>query len=59
MKTYIFALKLQRDESGQDMIEYALLLGMLALAAFAVVLLVGPGMVTVFQSVVNNLATTS
>jgi len=41
------------------MIEYALLLGMLALAAFAVVLLVGPGMVTVFQSVVNNLATTS
>lgn len=57
MRTYIIAL--QRDESGQDMIEYALLLGMLTLAAFAVILLVGPGMVNIFQSVVNNLATTS
>jgi Flp pilus assembly pilin Flp len=35
-KLYAFALKLARDERGQDMVEYALLAGFIAVAAGAV-----------------------
>jgi len=54
VKTYLFAK--WRDETGQDMIEYSLLVGMMALAAFAIVLLVGPSLANTFQGVVNQLA---
>lgn len=35
-KLYAFILKLARDERGQDMVEYALLAGFIAVAAGAI-----------------------
>lgn len=35
-KLYAFVLKLARDERGQDMVEYALLAGFIAVAAGAI-----------------------
>ena len=35
-KLYAFLLKLARDERGQDMVEYALLAGFIAVAAGAI-----------------------
>ena len=43
------------DESGQDMIEYALLSSMIAVAAIAVLLVLGPKIVAVFQAIVDAL----
>jgi Flp pilus assembly pilin Flp len=44
----------QRDE-GQDMVEYALLVGLLSVFALAVIVLVGPAVKDTFQYVVNGL----
>ncbi len=35
--------RLLRDESGQDVVEYALVLALIALAAFALIMAVGNG----------------
>ena len=48
-----------RDEEGQDMIEYALLAALIAIAAIAVIILVGPELKNLFQDVVNGLQKTS
>lgn len=42
-------------EDGQDMVEYALLLGMISIAAIAIVILVGPQISDTFQYIVNGL----
>jgi pilus assembly protein Flp/PilA len=47
------AARLRRDDRGQDLIEYALLAGFIALIAIAAIELLGGGIETVF----NNLAT--
>lgn len=41
-----------RDEEGQDLIEYALLAAFIAIAAIAVLLVLGPMIVAVYQKVV-------
>ena len=46
-------------EEGQDMIEYALLAALIAIAAIAVIILVGPELKNLFQDVVNGLKKTS
>lgn len=43
-------------EDGQDMVEYALLLGMISVAALAIIVLVGPQISDTFQFLVNGLA---
>jgi Flp pilus assembly pilin Flp len=48
------AVRGARDE-GQDMVEYALLVGLLSVFALAVIILVGPTLVNTFQTVVNGL----
>lgn len=48
-------LNLFRDEEGQDMIEYALLASMIAIVVIAVLLLLGPKLVAVFQTIANAL----
>ena len=45
-------------EEGQDMIEYALLAALIAIAAIAVIVLVGPQLRLLFQDVVNALQST-
>jgi Flp pilus assembly pilin Flp len=49
--------KLEKEE-GQDMIEYALLAALISIVAIAVILLIGPYLVDLFQDVVNALGTT-
>jgi pilus assembly protein Flp/PilA len=43
------------DESGQGMIEYALLVALISIAALAVIVLIGPQLTTIFGNVVNAL----
>ena len=45
----------ERDEEGQDMIEYALLAALISIVAIVMILLVGPTIKTIFQDVVNAL----
>jgi Flp pilus assembly pilin Flp len=42
-------------EDGQDMIEYALLAALISIVAIAIILLVGPYLINLFQDVVNAL----
>lgn len=44
------------DESGQDMIEYALLASFIGIALIAILLLVGPALIAVFQQIIDALA---
>jgi pilus assembly protein Flp/PilA len=44
-----------RREDGQDMIEYALLAALIAIAAIAVIVFVGPELQKLFQDVINAL----
>ena len=50
---------LERDEEGQDMIEYALLAALISIAAIAIIILVGPYLKNLFQDVVNAFGTAS
>jgi Flp pilus assembly pilin Flp len=43
-------------EDGQDMVEYALLVGLISITALALIILVGPYLVNTFQYLVNGLA---
>jgi len=52
------SLRRASDEAGQDMVEYALLLGLLSTAAIAFVVLVGPQLASTFSTIVSSLLTT-
>jgi pilus assembly protein Flp/PilA len=51
-----FLKNLQRDESGQDLIEYALIAALIALAAVAGMKTVGTGIADAFTSVTTKLS---
>jgi pilus assembly protein Flp/PilA len=51
-KLYIFLSNLARDERGQDMVEYALLAGFIAVAAGAVL----PGISTSISTIFSKMA---
>ena len=58
-KLYSLILKLARDERGQDMVEYALLAGFIAVAAGAVLPGIGDNISIIFSkmaSLVGNAA---
>ena len=55
MKKY--ALRFQRDESGQDLVEYALLLAVLAVAGVAVLGGLATSLSTVWTNVNTQLST--
>ncbi|MEA4890538.1 MAG: Flp family type IVb pilin [Clostridiaceae bacterium] len=42
--------KILADEDGQGMVEYGLILGLIAVAAIAVLILLGPKIKGIFQS---------
>jgi pilus assembly protein Flp/PilA len=45
-----FAMKLVRDEQGQDLIEYGLLIGIITVGAIAAILAIGPKVASYFSS---------
>ena len=58
-KLYMFLLKLRRDERAQDMVEYALLAGFIAVAAGGLLPGIADGISIIFSkmgSLVNNAA---
>ncbi len=58
-KLYAFVLRLQSDERGQDMVEYALLAGFIAVAAGALLPGIANGISVIFSkmtSLINNAA---
>ncbi len=58
-KLYTFLLKLRRDERGQDMVEYALLAGFIAVAAGGLLPGIADGISIIFSkmgSLINNAA---
>lgn len=48
--------KLLKDESGQTMVEYGLLIALISIAVIAVLVVLGPRIATFFQSVDDQLA---
>ena len=49
---------LAKDDSGQDLLEYALLVALIALVAFGAVAAAGTQVNTIFTNIANQLATT-
>ncbi len=45
-----------RDENGQGMVEYALILGLIAIAAVVVLIVLGPRIKNLFQKADNGVA---
>jgi len=43
------------NEEGQGMVEYALLIGLIAIVVIAVLILLGPAIAAKFQEIINNL----
>jgi pilus assembly protein Flp/PilA len=52
-KNYVVA-KLS-EEKGQGMVEYALLVGLIAIVVIAVLVLLGPAIAAKFQEIINAL----
>lgn len=48
---------LMRDESGQDLAEYAILIGLIALAVIVAVQLLGGTIATIFNNIGTELST--
>lgn len=51
-------MELLRDEEGQGMVEYGLIIGLVSVAAIAALLLLGPKISAIFTKVTNDLPTT-
>lgn len=51
--------RLRRDETGATAVEYALLVGLIAVVLVAALLLLGPEIAKVFTGVTNQLKTTT
>jgi pilus assembly protein Flp/PilA len=49
----VLVAKVVRDDSGQDLIEYALLAGFISLVAIAAITLLGGGINTVFGNLAD------
>jgi len=48
-------MALRHNKEGQGMVEYALLIGLIAVVVIAVLLLLGPAIVAQFQEIIDNL----
>ena len=48
--------RLRQDDSGQDLLEYALLVALIALVAFGAVQLAGNSVNTIFSNIAGQLA---
>jgi pilus assembly protein Flp/PilA len=50
--------RLRQDDSGQDLLEYALLVALIALVAFGAVAAAGTQVNAIFNNIANQLSTT-
>jgi len=50
-----FAMRLVRDEQGQDLIEYGLLIGIITVGAIAAIIAIGPKVANYFSTLDSNL----
>ncbi len=50
----VFAIRLMTDDSGQDLIEYALLAGFISLVAVAAIISVGTGVNDVYDELAGQ-----
>lgn len=55
MMMYNFLMTFRKEEEGQGMVEYALLIGLIAIVVIAVLVLLGPAIANQFQEIINNL----
>lgn len=53
LKTYLLS-KLS-DQKGQGMVEYALLIGLVAIIVIAVLIFLGPAISNIFQGIIDSL----
>jgi pilus assembly protein Flp/PilA len=56
--TYYLRAKLGMDESGQDLLEYALLVALIALVSVGVIAIAGSNVKTIFTNIGTSLDTT-
>ncbi|MFD3157178.1 Flp family type IVb pilin [Haloimpatiens sp. FM7330] len=50
-----YALSILKRKQGQGMVEYALLIGLIAVVVIAVLVLLGPAIAAKFQEIINAL----
>ena len=50
-----YVLSKLKEEKGQGMVEYALIIGLVAIVVIAVLVLLGPAIAAKFQSIVDAL----
>lgn len=50
-----YALSILKQEKGQGMVEYALIIGLVAVVVIAVLVLLGPAISAKFQAIINAL----
>lgn len=55
MMMYSYFAGLQKNEEGQGMVEYALLIGLIAIVVIIVLLNLGPAIAAKFQEIIDNL----
>jgi pilus assembly protein Flp/PilA len=48
-------LAILKNEKGQGMVEYALIIGLVAIVVIAVLILLGPAISAKFQAIIDNL----
>lgn len=48
-------LAVLKNEKGQGMVEYALIIGLVAIVVIAVLILLGPAISAKFQAIIDNL----
>ncbi|MEO8100122.1 MAG: Flp family type IVb pilin [Acidobacteriota bacterium] len=59
MKNFLLKLKIWKDQNGQDLIEYALMAGFVAVAAGAIMPGVATSISTIFSKVASVMARAS
>lgn len=50
-----YVLSIIKEEKGQGMVEYALLVGLIAVVVIAVLVLLGPAIAAKFTQIINSL----
>ena len=55
MKFKGYALSKLKEEKGQGMVEYALIIGLVSIVVIAVLVLLGPAISAKFQDIINAL----
>lgn len=55
MMMYTYLMGFQKDEEGQGMVEYVLLVALIAIVVIAVLVNVGPAIAAKFTEIINSL----